>query len=120
MHLPRRMAWILFLLPLLLGAAWLTRSTTACAATAPGSAAPAAALAATPQPVTNPANVTNVTNVAGAAADSMLAVVADPGAGLSTCPVKPANAFGDPVFWMVMGLVLLGYFVLAADIPQHS
>jgi len=117
MHLSRRMAWVLFLLPLLLGAAWLTRSATACAATTPGDAASAAAPAATPQPVTNPANVTNV---ASAAADSMLAVVADPGAGLSTCPVKPANAFGDPVFWMVMGLVLLGYFVLAADIPQHS
>jgi hypothetical protein len=114
MHLSRRMAWILFLLPLLLGAAWLTRSTTACAATAPGNAAPAATPAATPQPVASPANV------ASAAADSMLAIVADPGAGLSTCPVKPANAFGDPVFWMVMGLVLLGYFVLAADIPQHS
>lgn len=31
---------------------------------------------------------------------------------------QPADAFGDPLYWAVMGLVVLGHFVLAADFHQ--
>ncbi len=34
------------------------------------------------------------------------------------CPVQPADALGDPVFWTVLGLVVLGHFVLSDAFRQ--
>ncbi len=47
-------------------------------------------------------------------------VSAEASHALDIVPGGVVDAFGDPVFWTVLGLVVLGYFVLAADTRQNN
>ena len=39
---------------------------------------------------------------------------------LAAAPAQPAETFTTRGFWMVLGLVVLGSFILQADFPQPS
>ena len=107
MHPQRPIPWTIILLPVVFAILWLLITRPAFAATAPGGPSPAA----TPQPALTTANAT------------VAQVIVPPAYGGSAdwhsyCPTSPADALGDPAFWMVMGLVVLGYLVVAADYRQ--
>jgi hypothetical protein len=108
MHKQRHISAVVVILSLLCAILWLLLTRPALAATIPQNPGQPA----TPQPALTTAD-------AALAQDSAEPVAADPGAGLYTCPTSPADAFGDPAFWMVMGLVVLGYLVLGAEFRQN-
>ncbi len=66
---------------------------------------PPSSIACTP---TAMANTPNVLAVAESEAD----------AWTEAAMTQPVDAFHDPLFWAVMGLVVLGHFVLASEFRQ--
>jgi hypothetical protein len=110
MRVSSRTVWFSFIVLLAGFMIGLAQPGLAAAAGVPGPGDPAL----TPQTAPD-TTASALTQTAGPAADA-----APPGAWTAADLPQPVDAFADPTFWAVLGLVVLGHFVLQAGFQQNS